>query len=373
VASSSTSANNATSSSKRSNTTTTTSSGTDGASNNSSNNISSANTKIPISVTTSSATQNDDDEFDAEIDMVGFFAKSSQTKLGASSSASANNSSSSDSSGADSVPPSSKHSRSHITHKLKKTETDDHMPEELVGSADLLSPSNKSSSEKNVGDNLLSSLDAFEASFASAFPETSFSIKSEVPSTTQLDMSFDVPVFDPFFKSPVNNKDRDGALTSSSLHQTPPKSKSSTTGASGGGNSNAHKDGMKSQLKDLFPDSALTTSPKRGLDLTFDSTFPDVDIGSGSSSNTNKSGKGKSALSADKLDSAFSRAHATPTTSTKTAGVSSAGGGGGGSSKSLSSNEVPDNNKKDWNIMQVHGKMMRLNRLQRIITSLGMG
>jgi len=373
VTSSSTSANNATSASKRTNnTTTTTSSGTDGASNNSSNNISSANTKIPISVTTSSATQNDDDEFDAEIDMVGFFAKSSQTKLGASSSASANNSSSSDSSGADSVPPSSKHSRSHITHKLKKTETDDHMPEELVGSADLLSPSNKSSSEKNVGDNLLSSLDAFEASFASAFPETSFSIKSEVPSTTQLDMSFDVPVFDPFFKSPVN-KDRDGALTSSSLHQTPPKSKSSTMGASGGGNSNAHKDGMKSQLKDLFPDSALTTSPKRGLDLTFDSTFPDVDIGSGSSSNTNKSGKGKSSLSADKLDSAFSRAHATPTTSTKTAGVSSAGGGGGGSSKSLSSNEVPDNNKKDWNIMQVHGKMMRLNRLQRIITSLGMG
>lgn len=334
--------NNATSASKRSNTTTITSSGSDGvgnSSNSNNNNISSANTKIPISVATSSATQKDDDEFDAEIDMVGFFAKSSQTKLGATSSASVNISS--DSSGADGVvPPSSNHSRSHITHKLKKTETDDHMPEELVGSADLLSPSNKSSSEKNVGDNLLSSLDAFEASFASAFPETSFSIKSEVPSTTQLDMSFDVPVFDPFFKSPVN-KDRDGASTSSSLHQTPPKSKSSMSGVpSGSGNSNAHKDGMKSQLKDLFPESALTTSPKRGLDLTFDSTFPDVDIGSGSSSssNANKSGKGKSALSADKLDSAFSRAHATTTTSTKTAGGSSTGGGGG---KSLSSNRPP--------------------------------
>lgn len=339
VTSSSTLANNAMSSSKRSNTTTTTSSGTDSTSNSNSNNISSANTKIPISVTTSSATQKDDDEFDAEIDMVGFFAKSSQTKLGASSSASANNSSS-DSSGADGVPPSSKHSRSHITHKLKKTETDDHMPEELVGSADLLSPSNKSSSEKNVGDNLLSSLDAFEASFASAFPETSFSIKSEVPSTTQLDMSFDVPVFDPFFKSPVN-KDREA--TSTSLHQSPPKSKSAMSGvSSGSGNSNSHKDGMKSQLKDLFPDSALTTSPKRGLDLTFDSTFPDVDIGGGSSSsnsNTNKSGKGKSSLSADKLDSAFSRAHATPTASTKTAGGSSAGGGGGKSSSS--SNRPP--------------------------------
>eukprot|EP00984_Skeletonema_dohrnii_P023101 scaffold12198_cov85-Skeletonema_dohrnii-CCMP3373.AAC.1 len=181
------------------------------------------------------------------------------------------------------------------------------MPEELVGTAELLSPS--ASSKKNVGDNLLSSLDAFEASFASAFPETSFSIKSEAPSSTQLDMSFDVPVFDPFFKSPVN-KDRDGSLASSSL-QSSPKPKTSLSPSSGvtGSSSNHHKDGMKSQLKDLFPDSALTTSPKRGLDLTFDSTFADVDIGGGSSSNS-KSGKGKSSLSADKLDSAFSRAHA---------------------------------------------------------------
>jgi len=344
VASSSTLANNATSSaSKRSNTTTATSSGTDSTSNSSSNNnnISSANTKIPISVTTSSAAQKDDDEFDAEIDMVDFFAKSSQTKLVTSSSTSSaahnnSSSSSSNSSGADGVLPSSKHVRSHISHKLKKTETDDHMPEELAGTADLLSPQ-ASSSDENVGDNLLSSLDAFEASFASAFPETSFSIKSEAPSTTQLDMSFDVPVFDPFFKSPAN-KDRDGSSTSSSL-QSPPKSKSSTSGVAGSGNKmSPHKDGMKSQMKDLFPDSALTTSPKRGLDLTFDSTFPDVDVGGGSSSsnsNTNKSGKGKSSLSADKLDSAFSRAHATTTTTTaKSTGGSSVGSGGGGKSSS---------------------------------------
>mmetsp|Transcript_8326 Transcript_8326/g.12895 ORF Transcript_8326/g.12895 Transcript_8326/m.12895 type:complete len:869 (-) Transcript_8326:157-2763(-) len=319
------SSSNATASGKRSVTpaATITSSTTESANNTS--NISTANTKIPISVTTSSATQKDD-EFDAEIDMVDFFATSSKPTLGTSSSSvtgAAN--SSSNSSGTDTLPAtSSQHARSHITHKLKKTETDDHMPEELVGiPGDLLSPS--ASSKKNVGDNLLSSLDAFEASFASAFPETSFSIKSEAPSSTQLDMSFDVPVFDPFFKSPAN-KDRDGSLTSSSLQSSPkPKTSSSlslsSSGVTGSG-SNHHKDGMKSQLKDLFPDSALTTSPKRGLDLTFDSTFSDVDIGGvGGSSSNSKSGKGKSSLSADKLDSAFSRAHASTPPKTSGGGV----------------------------------------------------
>jgi len=252
-----------------------------------------------------------------------FFATSSKPTLGTSSSSAAAANISSNNSGTDTLPAtSSQHARSHITHKLKKTETDDHMPEELVGTpGDLLSPS--ASSKKNVGDNLLSSLDAFEASFASAFPETSFSIKSEAPSSTQLDMSFDVPVFDPFFKSPAN-KDRDGSLTSTSLQSSPkPKNSSSlslsSSGVTGSG-SNHHKDGMKSQLKDLFPDSALTTSPKRGLDLTFDSTFSDVDIGGGSSSNS-KSGKGKSSLSADKLDSAFSRAHASTPPKTSGGGV----------------------------------------------------
>mmetsp|Transcript_27285 Transcript_27285/g.54666 ORF Transcript_27285/g.54666 Transcript_27285/m.54666 type:complete len:866 (-) Transcript_27285:2302-4899(-) len=317
------SSSNATASGKRSVTpaATITSSTTESANNNS--NISTANTKIPISVTTSSATQKDD-EFDAEIDMVDFFATSSKPTLGTSSSSAAAANISSNNSGTDTLPAtSSQHARSHITHKLKKTETDDHMPEELVGTpGDLLSPS--ASSKKNVGDNLLSSLDAFEASFASAFPETSFSIKSEAPSSTQLDMSFDVPVFDPFFKSPAN-KDRDGSLTSTSLQSSPkPKTSSlssSSLGVTGSG-SNHHKDGMKSQLKDLFPDSALTTSPKRGLDLTFDSTFSDVDIGGvGGSSSNSKSGKGKSSLSADKLDSAFSRAHASTPPKTSGGGV----------------------------------------------------
>eukprot|EP00985_Skeletonema_marinoi_P031762 scaffold37787_cov153-Skeletonema_marinoi.AAC.24 len=317
------SSSNATASGKRSVTpaATITSSTTESANNNS--NISTANTKIPISVTTSSATQKDD-EFDAEIDMVDFFATSSKPTLGTSSSSAAAANISSNNSGTDTLPAtSSQHARSHITHKLKKTETDDHMPEELVGTpGDLLSPS--ASSKKNVGDNLLSSLDAFEASFASAFPETSFSTKSEAPSSTQLDMSFDVPVFDPFFKSPAN-KDRDGSLTSTSLQSSPkPKTSSlssSSLGVTGSG-SNHHKDGMKSQLKDLFPDSALTTSPKRGLDLTFDSTFSDVDIGGvGGSSSNSKSGKGKSSLSADKLDSAFSRAHASTPPKTSGGGV----------------------------------------------------
>ena len=88
------------------------------------------------------------------------------------------------------------------------------------------------------------------------------------------------------------------------------------------GNDHHHKDGMKSQLKDLFPDSALTTSPRRGLDLTFDtSTFPDLDIGGGggisSISNNESGGKNKSSLSVDKL----ARAHAT--TPTKASGSGS--------------------------------------------------
>jgi len=67
-----------------------------------------------------------------------------------------------------------------------------------------------------TGDNLLSSLDAFKASFASAFPETSFSITTNdvAPlSTAKLDMTFDVPDFDPF-KSPssVNNKFNDNSI-----------------------------------------------------------------------------------------------------------------------------------------------------------------
>lgn len=42
---------------------------------------------------------------------------------------------------------------------------------------------------------------AFEASFASAFPETSFSINDNTPKETKMDMTFDVPDFgdEPFF------------------------------------------------------------------------------------------------------------------------------------------------------------------------------
>ena len=285
------------------------------------NNISCANTKIPISVTSSSnSAVQKDDEFDAEIDMVDFFAKSQ-----ASVNASSNSTNSNNNIGADGLPSSVHHTRSHITHKLKKkTGTDDHMPAELVGGSDRLSPS---TSKKNVGDNLLSSLDAFEASFASAFPETSFSINNEKPSSTQLEMSFDIPDFDPFVKSPFG-KERDSMLAAAITSS--PKSKSSSSGVAASGN----KDGMmKSQMKDLFPESTLT-SPIRGLDLTFDSTFPDMDIGGGS--NNHKS-KGKS-ISADKLDSAFSRAHSTTP-------FKASGGVGGGKSSSnrtaSSSTSVP--------------------------------
>ena len=314
------STSNATTSSKRSAVQTSSSSTTD---HNNTSSSSATNAKIPISVISSSATQKDEDEFDAEMGMVDFFAKPSKpttidtTTSISSSSSTANDNNSNNSNEADIPPAPTTHSRKNIPRKMKKTETDDHMPEELVGSVgcELLSPS--AGSKKNVGDNLLSSLDAFEASFASAFPETSFSLKCEAPLSTQL-FDVDVPVFDPFFKSPVN-KDVGGS-TSTSL-QTSPKSKSSssssTSGAVGGG-SNHQKDGTKkSQLKDLFPDSALTTSPKRGLDLTFDSTFPDVDMNI--SSSNSKSGKGKS-LSTDKLDSTFSRGHST--TPTKTSGGS---------------------------------------------------
>lgn len=371
----------ASSSSATTSSATPTSSSSDNNNTSSKSNISSANTKIPISVTSSSNnTAQKDDEFDAEIDMVDFFAKS-QAALDATTSSSSNANDNSNS--GDQSSSASHHSRSHVTHKMKKTETDDRMPSELVGGSgssvgDRLSPSSKK--KDSVGDNLLSSLDAFEASFASAFPETSFSINSEAPSSTQLDMAFDVPDFDPFSKSKSPaNKGRDHGVSSSSgaaaAASTSPKLSSSLPSSSGGGGATVHnkeitsggmksptndlfpdvlggksKDiasgGMKSQMKDLFPDSALTTSPKRGLDLTFDSTFPDMDLGGNSGSNmkNNSKGKGKS-LSVDKLDSAFSRAHSTKATPSK----ASTGGIGVGSKSSAKSSTASTITPLDMN------------------------
>ena len=175
----------------------------------------------------------------------------------------------------------------------------------LLNTASRNSSSSLSSSSSSSG--LLSSPDAFEASFASAFPETSFSITSDITpgplsSSATLDMSFDVPDFDPFFKGPSpvvvaaasagsssnSNKQGDATTTSMGLG-------AGATGGGGGGgggkapgvvirNSN-HCSGSSSSsgtttmmmkknqtIQDLFPESAMNfkTGPKLDI-LAFDS------------------------------------------------------------------------------------------------------
>ncbi|KAL9182193.1 hypothetical protein ACHAXT_012845 [Thalassiosira profunda] len=213
----------------------------------SANNLASSNTKIPVSVAPSSAkaaADQTDDEFDADIDMVDFFAKS-QSPLGSPRGDS---------------PPGAKGASSHLGsrahHARKPKSTDDRMPGDVVpASPGSISPGADGTAAAKAatspGDNLLSSLDAFEASFASAFPETSFSITSEAPlSSAKLDMSFDAPDFDPFFS----------------------KSSGAAGGKKGGGASG--RGGAKSH-RDLFPESAMgfRASPKTA-EVTFDAAPP---------------------------------------------------------------------------------------------------
>ncbi|KAL7526520.1 hypothetical protein ACHAXR_003668, partial [Thalassiosira sp. AJA248-18] len=218
--------------------------------------LTSSNTKIPISVNSSStdagAVPKEDDEFDADIDMVDFFAKSHQQHQ----------------------PPSS---------KKGTIATDDHMPGDVVVSSDggsgTKNPNtNDHTSKKSSspgGTNLMSSLDAFEASFASAFPETSFSITtsggngSSDPSSAsyplsfpsaKLDMSFDVPdTFDPFFKSPSNANNSSASSVSSH---------GGSVGGGGLSKNNITSKDNSSMIQDLFPESysSLGIPTKKKLD-----------------------------------------------------------------------------------------------------------
>lgn len=280
-----------------------------------SSNLTSSNTKIPINVTSSKlpssntsnadAASQKDDEFDADIDMVDFFTKSQSSSP---SNNTGNISSSSESTGF-----SSTHLGSRTNHMHKPKSTDDHMPGDIISvaspSGGSMSPtmnakksssatSSSSSPPTAMGDNLVSSLDAFEASFASAFPETSFSITSDpAPLTTaKLDMSFDVPDFDPFFKSPNNSTSNKQDAAAAAL---------SSTGAGVGGNSK-NSNGMKSQMvQDLFPDSTMTFKPSPKLDMAFDSNpnsmsfTPTIEKMKGPAST--------SVVAPEKLDTAFSR------------------------------------------------------------------
>ena len=275
----------------------------------------SAITSAPVGPS-SAAHKQKDDEFDADIDMVDFFAKSQSLLLNDNV---GNN---------DGTPPSSGPSSSHLlpgggrTHHVRRARssgTDDRMPDDVIpissassgagggggemegisveaaGGGLIKYPKKASSSSASVGpggdSNLLSSLDAFEASFASAFPETSFSITSEIAplSSASLDMAFDVPDFDPFFKSLVNsninNKNNDNTGMGNRQEVT---SLGALGGGGGGvsGDSATWDDGhgigkninggaaiMKSQMiQDLFPESAMNFKSSPKLDsLAFDS------------------------------------------------------------------------------------------------------
>ena len=283
------------------------------------NKLASANTKIPIIMvsskskttterknsTSSAASSQKDDEFDADIDMVDFFAKS-QTLMN-------NNNNTNNESSESPSPLGSSHLGSRKSYTRKPKSTDDHMPSNVIS---VVSPTpgpgtaNSATGKKSPSDNLLSSLDAFEASFASAFPETSFSITSNIttPSSSghKLDMSFDVPEFDPFFKSPNNN------------NKLGDNNKDANISGKGGNNT-----GVKSQtMQDLFPESAMnfksSTSPKfdstlsssSGMGFTPTSSgmgFTPIDKnkkgGAGVSSSTTTSNK----TSPEKLDKSFSR------------------------------------------------------------------
>ena len=285
----------------------------------STNKLASANTKIPISVTSSksksttattsssaaaaAASSQKDDEFDADIDMVDFFAKS---QLLSSSSPETTSSSSADTS------PSTRLGGRKAYSARKPKSTDDHMPSDVVVSPNGTSPKGVGKKKSPVSDNLLSSLDAFEASFASAFPETSFSITSNIttPSASNrpsMDMSFDVPEFDPFFKSPnTTHHTRDSSLNSNSIG-----SKSNVNGSTSNKSSSSAISSPK--IQDLFPESAMnfksSTSPK--LDVAFNPATSGANMGFTPIEKKGGGGGGGGSLSATKpkkLDAAFSSA-----------------------------------------------------------------
>jgi len=280
----------------------------------STNKLASANTKIPIIVTSSksktttastssaavAASSQKDDEFDADIDMVDFFAKS---QLLNSSSPESTPSSSADTS------PSTRLGGRKTYSARKPKSTDDHMPGDVVVSPNGSSPKGVGKKKSPVSDNLLSSLDAFEASFASAFPETSFSITSNIttPSASNrpsMDMSFDVPEFDPFFKSPnTSHHTRDSSLNSNSIG-----SKSSVNGSTSNKSSSASS---SPKIQDLFPESAMnfksSTSPK--LDVAFNPATSGANMGFTPIEKKGVGGGGSSsATKPKKLDAAFSSA-----------------------------------------------------------------
>ena len=281
----------------------------------STNKLASANTKIPISVTSSkskttttssaaaaaaAASSQKDDEFDADIDMVDFFAKS---QLLNSSSPDTTPSSSADTS------PSTRLGGRKTYSARKPKSTDDHMPSDVVVSPNGSSPKGVGKKKSPVSDNLLSSLDAFEASFASAFPETSFSITSNIttPSASNrpsMDMSFDVPEFDPFFKSPnTSHHTRDSSLNSNSIG-------SKSSGVNGITTSNKGS-ASSPKIQDLFPESAMnfksSTSPK--LDVAFNPATSGANMGFTPIEKKGGGGGGSSsATKPKKLDAAFSSA-----------------------------------------------------------------
>lgn len=100
----------------------------------------SSNSKIPITIApnNSSASNQNDDEFDADIDMVDFFTKQS-TATSATTTA---------------VQPNTKSLHHHV--RKAKSNTDDVMPEDINGAGLGFSPEGK---KVAVGDSLLSSLD----------------------------------------------------------------------------------------------------------------------------------------------------------------------------------------------------------------------
>lgn len=292
--------------------------------------LASSNEKIPISVnsnkqkTTASSAhasavagpssaeqQQKDDQFDADIDMVDFFAKSQSLLLKDNISNSVGAHPSSDPSSSHQLPSGG---RIHHMRRPRSGGTDDRMPDDVitipspsmggsVGAATGTMKNPKKASASSVGlaggdNNLLSSLDAFEASFASAFPETSFSITSDIAplSSASLDMAFDVPDFDPFFKSLVNTNTTTPTTTNNSSNSnnksTGNRKEAPSPGAEAGAKSSTSRNGgawdgdhgmskssysgaatMKSQMiQDLFPESAMNFKSIPKLEsLAFDS------------------------------------------------------------------------------------------------------
>mmetsp|Transcript_20669 Transcript_20669/g.44913 ORF Transcript_20669/g.44913 Transcript_20669/m.44913 type:complete len:893 (-) Transcript_20669:146-2824(-) len=310
-----------------------------------------SNTKIPISIgsTSSSAKlsssnaqkgEDEQDEFDADIDMVDFFAKSQPTSSQSSGLASASSANHLNKSGGganatnSSASLESTHLASRTKHHARKPNKgmDDHMPGDVVqgkgGAFSSNDGSNSSSPNNNAAqkssppatagnseNNLLSSLDAFEASFASAFPETSFSITSNPTSlsSAKLDMSFDVPDFDPFFKSPNNNNNKDVA-SASAASTAAGTSGVAASQVNGTGISGKNTSGMKSQIiQDLFPESPMNSfkpsiiaSPTFDSDPTMNDFSPMDNRMKGSAASASA---GSSSMAPEKLDTAFSRVH----------------------------------------------------------------